>query len=463
MSPLYATRRRAEEFEAVVARSLTPEDLGGASDDRYDDLLVLVGALRAVPQPQARPEFAAALRSRLVAEVAAMPARAVGAAEVDRLRLRTPDPGRVRNPRERRLTVALGGLALVGATATLSVVAQSALPGDALYPLKRGLESAHAGISLGEEGKGTTLLASASTRLDEVSRLDAEDHPAEIADTLDDFTAQATEASDLLLASYVETREDATVVELRSFTAQSMTSLSDLDGRLPASAQDEYVHAVTTLMRIDDEARLSCPTCAGTDLNDIAPNLPTVGTGFGTGALPAVNLPDIVLPTLVLPSVAGSDLPPGSVTKPSPTVGPGGGPTEGQPTSDPTAVPTSLPTGVPTSAAPTAGTLPAHRRGDVRGRGAPERRRDPTARRPDRRPVAAPRHPALGRRHPAPRRDRQRRPVDPPHRGHRSARRPVRLTTDGTCPKSGAAMVSWSDGARANGQRQTDSRFISRL
>ena len=353
MSPLYATRRRAEEFEAAVARSSTPGDRGRAPDDRYDDLLALVGALRAVPAPQARPEFVAALRSRLVAEVAAMPVSAP--ADIDRLRLRRPDPGRVRNPRERRVTIALGGLALVGATATLSVVAQSALPGDALYPLKRGIESAHAGISVGEDGKGTILLASASTRLDEVSRLDAEDHPAEIADTLDDFTAQATEASDLLLASYVETREDATVVELRTFTASSMTSLSDLDGRLPASAQDEYVHAVTTLMRIDDEARLSCPTCAGTDLDDIAPTLPTVGTGFGTGALPAVNLPDVVLPTLVLPSLAGSDLPPGSVTKPSPTVGPGGGPTGGQPTGDPTALPTSLPTGVPTSAVPTAG------------------------------------------------------------------------------------------------------------
>ena len=119
------------------------------------------------------------------------------------------------------------------------MVAQSALPGDALYPLKRGIETAHAGISVGDDGKGTTLLASAATRLDEVARLDAEDHPAEIADTLDDFTAQATEASDLLLASYAEKGDDATVVELRTFTATSMTSLSDLDGRLPTSAQDE--------------------------------------------------------------------------------------------------------------------------------------------------------------------------------------------------------------------------------
>jgi hypothetical protein len=354
MSPLFATRRRAEEFDAVVARATPPRHHGErASDDRYDDLLALVGALRDVPQPQARPEFVAELRARLVAEAATMPA--LGLSDEDRLRLRTPDPARVRNPRERRARIAVAGLALVGATATLSVVAQSALPGDLLYPLKRGIESAEAGIRVSEQGKGTTLLASASTRLDEVSQLDAEDHPAEIADTLDDFTAQATEASDLLLSSYAEKGDDATVVDLRSFTAESMSSLADLVGQLPGSAQDEWVHAVTTLMRIDDEARLACPTCAGTDLDAIAPTLPTVGTGFGTGVLPAVNLPDVVLPTLVLPSLAG-DLPPGSVTKPSPTAGPGGGPTSGQPTGDPTTQPTGDPTsGVPTSAVPTAG------------------------------------------------------------------------------------------------------------
>lgn len=350
MSPLFATRRRAEEFDAVVEEAMTR---GEASDSRYDDLLALVGALRAVPQPQARPEYVAELRAALVAEAATMPARDL--THEDRLRLRTPDPGRVRNPRERGARIAVAGLALVGATATLSVVAQSALPGDLLYPLKRGIESAEAGLRVSEQGKGTTLLASATTRLDEVSRLDAEDHPAEIADTLDDFTAQATEASDLLLSSYAAKGDDATVVDLRSFTGESMTSLSELDGQLPDSAQDEWVHAVTTLVRIDDEAQLACPTCAGTDLDEIAPSLPTVGTGFGTGALPAVNVPDIVLPTLVLPSLGAGDLPPGSVTKPSPTAGPGGGPTT-QPTGDPTTLPTGVPTtGVPTSAVPTAG------------------------------------------------------------------------------------------------------------
>jgi hypothetical protein len=353
MSPVIATRRRADEFEAVVGGLSTPTRTPGASAGRYDDLLVLVGALRAVPQPQARPEFVAELRTRLLAEAAAMPARAT---EVDRLRLRTPDPGRVRNPRERRLAVAMGGFALVGATATMSVVAQSALPGDAQYPLKRGIESAHAGISVGDENKGATLLASARTRLDEVSRLGemgAGQREAEIADTLDDFTDEATEASDLLLASYAAKGDATTVTELRGFTAASMESLSDLDGVIPSSAEDEYVHAVTTLVRIDDEASLACPTCEGVDLDELAPTLQTVGTGFGTSVLPAVNLPDVVVPSLALPSLGG-ELPPGSVTQPSPTGGSGGGPTGG-PTGGTTTLPTPLPSGVPTSGVSTGG------------------------------------------------------------------------------------------------------------
>ncbi len=342
MSP-YATRRRAEQFAAVVNGKSTR----GAYDDRYDDLLLLVGALRAVPEPVARPEFIADLRSRLVAEAAATPLTA--AAEADRLRLRPVDPGRVRNPRERRIGVALGGLALVGATATMAVVAQSALPGDTLYPLKRGIENAHAGFSVGDEGKGSTVLANASTRIAEIEALarearDGDDNAAAVSDTLNDFTDQATEASDLLLASYADKGDPADVVKVRTFTATSMTSLADLEGQLPESADDEWVHAVTTLLRIDDQAKLDCPTCAGTDLTTITPVLPPIGTGFGTGTLPAVNLPDIVLPTLVLPSVDASGLPPGSVTEPSD--GPASGPT---PSDGPTVLPTGLPTGLPTS------------------------------------------------------------------------------------------------------------------
>ena len=217
------------------------------------------------------------------------------------------------------------------------------------------------GVRIGDEAKGSTLLANAATRLDEIEQLaqqDAADRPAEIADTLNDFTEQSTEASDLLLASYAEDGDPQSVTHLRSFTASSMASLAGLDGKLPDTAQDEWVHAVTTVVRIDDAAQQACPTCAGTDLDAITPTIPAIGTGFGTGTLPAIDLPDVTTTGPALPSIGASELPPGSVTKPTPTIGGTGLPTVGPtggPGGDPTSLPSALPTTLPSNGLPTGG------------------------------------------------------------------------------------------------------------
>ena len=58
---------------------------------------------------------------------------------------------------------------IVGATTSMAVAAQSALPGDALYPLKRAIENAQTGFSVDEREKGTHMLANATGRLDEIS------------------------------------------------------------------------------------------------------------------------------------------------------------------------------------------------------------------------------------------------------------------------------------------------------
>ena len=76
-----------------------------------------------------------------------------------------------RSARERRIAAAVGGLALVGATTSMAMAAQDALPGEALYPVKRAMENAQTGLQLDEGDKGATLLANASGRLDEVSAL----------------------------------------------------------------------------------------------------------------------------------------------------------------------------------------------------------------------------------------------------------------------------------------------------
>ena len=64
MTPVFAARRRAEKFAALVEGAST----GRADDARYSDLLELVAAMRETPAAEARPEFVADLRARLMAE-----------------------------------------------------------------------------------------------------------------------------------------------------------------------------------------------------------------------------------------------------------------------------------------------------------------------------------------------------------------------------------------------------------
>lgn len=259
----FTAQRRAEEFDERIEGASTD----AASDARDVELLALVGALRAVPEVSARPEFVTALRERLMAEAAT----ALVPDDLSRLTL----PAR-RPARERRLAAVVGGLAIVGATTSLAVASQSALPGDSLYPVKRAIEQAHTGLSVGESSKGTTILANASDRLDEVDALTRQDHFGDeirIADTLNTFTDQATQATDLLLADYAHTGEASSIAHLRDFASSSLTRLAALEPLVPAEARDELIRAANVLTTIDSEAALRCSDCGGTGITSIPPVL----------------------------------------------------------------------------------------------------------------------------------------------------------------------------------------------
>src|SRR5262245_47558716 len=98
MTPAFTARRRAEEFDSLVEGTST-----GRSDERYAEFLAIVEGLRAVPAPEARPEFVSDLRERLM--VAAATELLPSAEEEARLTLPPRRPAR-----DRRLAVAVGGL-----------------------------------------------------------------------------------------------------------------------------------------------------------------------------------------------------------------------------------------------------------------------------------------------------------------------------------------------------------------
>jgi uncharacterized protein DUF5667 len=262
----FRAQRRADDFDALVEQLSTGEERS-VGDPREAELLELVGALRAVPDPAPRAEFVADLRSRLMAEAAT----ALVPTDVSKLRL----PAR-RTARERRIAALVGGLAVVGATTSVAMAAQSALPGESLYPIKRVIESAHTGLSLGDASRGRTELSIASGRLDEVAALTEDSGPAadqRIEQTLSTFTDQATAGADLLLADYAHTGRTSSIAHLRDFASSSIDQLSDLEPQIPYAARDELIAAASTLAQIDNEAAEQCPTCGGTPITVIPPSL----------------------------------------------------------------------------------------------------------------------------------------------------------------------------------------------
>jgi hypothetical protein len=147
----------------------------------------------------------------------------------------------------------------------MAAAAQQSMPGEALYPIKRGIERAEAGLSMSTAGKGQDLLEQANDRLAEVENLLAGDSMTaapRVPQTLIDFTEQAQEGSGLLMASFEDTRDPATIVSVREFTANATALLQDLARTAPAEAQDELAAAALALGEIDREATALCGGCA---------------------------------------------------------------------------------------------------------------------------------------------------------------------------------------------------------
>jgi len=253
MTSLMGAKKRAEEFAAVV-------DGGTDRSGLNPELAELVGVVATLEREGAlaaqlapSPAFTASLREQLMAEAA------TSLAEDNVLTL----PTRRKGGRERRLALVASSLVLVGGTAGMAAAAQNALPGEALYPIKRGLENAQAGLATSQAARGHDLLDQADSRLVEVEGLfDGSGSPSQVSATIDDFTKQANEASAVLLAEFKDTQDPAIIAELQSFAADNLDELQQLAKTAPAQHQEELAVAADALVRIDRLARAACPTCA---------------------------------------------------------------------------------------------------------------------------------------------------------------------------------------------------------
>lgn len=281
MTAVFAGRRRAEQFAALLER---PD--AATTSTGQGELLELVAALRATPPVEARPAFVRDLRAELLtaADTLLVPTPGPPVPDAQTARLTLPPAQR---RRDRRVTALVGALALVGATTSMAVAAQDALPGEALYPVKRTIEDLRADLRVDDHAKGQLLLTDAATRLGEVSTLSRDqDQPdvLAVADTLDAFATQARAASALLLADYAEHAHESSVARLRDFDATSLRRLTQLEPVVPVEARAELMAAARALFEIDAAAQRTCPGCGGTGIHEI----PGVFAGVASGTAPAV-------------------------------------------------------------------------------------------------------------------------------------------------------------------------------
>jgi len=334
------------------------------SGDARDDMVV-AALHRLAPSLDGEPDpaFRAVTRARLVAMAAVRSPAPQPATGLERLlgaRADAPAPARWRA----RLTAGLAGAALtVTAAASLVALADGAVPGDVLYGLKRGTEQTQ--LALAGDSRGQTLLAFASTRLDELKAmvdegpsalpaagaagsgrtvLAAGADPELVISTLETMDDQTTEGTAWLTDRAVTTADDAPLDDLSVWAASQADGLAALAPELPAAADAAVSHSLTLLSDVSArtdglQVALDCP--AG----------PAVGRADALGPVPAPCVPAAT----GTPGQAGSGVPgSGSATGTVPPTGatptlPGGGTSSGDAASSGSGGGTAVPVpGTPT-------------------------------------------------------------------------------------------------------------------
>jgi hypothetical protein len=215
---------------------------------------------------------------------------------------------------------ALALLTLVGALAGMSVLlARDALPGDALYGVKRTAEAAALGLTFGDEPKALKHLEFAAARVSEIETLarrypNPQDAPVGgYLTALTDFDNDASAGSRQLIN--LATRTDGRLLQsLRDWSAQQATRLQQVADRLPEAARNRQTTSHVLLDRITERAdalliRMNCLEITSGSFDDIGA-LPASGTCEERNPAPASSSgPSVSSPTDSSGPATGAETP----------------------------------------------------------------------------------------------------------------------------------------------------------
>jgi len=196
----------------------------------------------------------------------------------------------------RRLTAALAAFSVVVATlSVLAVFAQSAIPGDTLYALKRGTEQVRLAVAGSPQDEGRLLFGYASNRVDELVQLLNEPvamsvtgsgvqaaDAGSVADlliaTMETMDRQTTDGANALTTSAVDEESLPTLQFIGEWGVDQWGALDGLAAKMPNDARTRAELSkdllLELLQRLDGLAQvIDCNDCQG----EAAPSTDALG------------------------------------------------------------------------------------------------------------------------------------------------------------------------------------------
>jgi len=281
-------RRRADEFAELL-------DAGRpATGHELESVVSLARTLRtpAATPPMPSSDFSAALRSRLVQEAAARPA-----ASLQVPLQRAPQVAEPRPRRIRQAVAAATAVAVLGG-AGAATASTRALPGDALYGLKRGIESVQLSLATSDVSTGREQLEQADARLGEAERLAGTSGSvdtgtrAQIEQALEDMDASVRAGAATLTEVYAETGDvtaleilDGFAVEQQRRLATLMERLADIDPGLRDSVASTALLLRSLHAEVDALTRTTSAVTSSSRLSGAARDPNASGDGWAVSRI----------------------------------------------------------------------------------------------------------------------------------------------------------------------------------
>lgn len=276
------SRRRVERFAQLIEEETEGRrDTPTAAGSDLEALVSLTRRISDLPMSvESHPEFREGLRAVLMATIEreGIGATAKPEAGADRESLRETLAAVAERRRARRRTKAFGAV-VAGLAATalglsgVSVASDTAMPGEALYTIKRQAERAQMALT-GSDSKGRLYLDFARTRLNEADAVVGD--PAAFGSTLNDMDGETREGVSLLVGAAIDRRDAASLDVVDAFVTDQLRGIDQLKAKVTGELATRLDASRRLIGRVTERSLavrtlLPCSSAIASKQDDLGP------------------------------------------------------------------------------------------------------------------------------------------------------------------------------------------------